>query len=492
MFTLKSCIDALEKLPPEVFSISDNTIWYRGTPILRGALRYCLTKSEGVALMENAFLFEDFTSTDKTKLFLLHYIWVKECKLPPIFFKNGNLRTSTITKLRWTQTAATWNANTPLLQYILTEIKTRWNTLPAQTKEQLLEFCDEEGNYIRLARIYILQGATFDYHRVNVLKYKPCNNLIRRSLGELYVPKTSPTIKTETIKGETLPFTQEEWTWFNSHYIKCSTCETWTHKEETVFGLCETCTPSFPSSLAGYSERATEFFQPAVTKSYKYSPHLLGIELEYEQKPSSLLKETLFLLNKSLDKHAIFKRDGSLKNGVEICTRPASIDIHLEEFTKLYNDPLIWERLEVKSTCGMHVHIDRRKMTALTLGKLINFIQQKENQSFIETIAERASNNYSILGNDLAVTSHHRGAASTNRYYGLNTTNQNTAELRIFKTPATFEVFQKNIEFASALTTFVHPANSGIKDTNYGAFLKYVSSNSSTYKELHKFHKKNF
>ena len=198
-------------------------------------------------------------------------------------------------------------------------------------------------------------------------------------------------------------------------------------------------------------------------------------------------QEVNYILHKTIGDHAIFKRDGSLANGVEICTRPASIDIHLSAMEKFMNNQKLQDNLQVKASCGMHVHIDRRQMSPLTLGKLIKFMQEAKNKAFLEAIAERKESTYAKLGNDLGVTSYHRGQASVERYLGVNVQNQNTAEIRIFRTPNTQEKIQKNLEFVSALSQFIHPANSGINNLLHTDFLQYVKENRSTYKQLFKF-----
>lgn len=493
MISLQECLKRLQALPSNIFSTDNWEVTYRGTIVLTGSrlTTYCPTEA-GRGWISHSLPTETLSDRIKVTTFILEKILLLELPTPTAFFKNGKVRLSTLSSLNYNTTGAAWQTRSPLMLKLQEQIKHNWSTLPLETKQKLSSYCDENGNIICLKDCYILEAGRSVHRRINILSYKVGNNFINSRLGTIYIPKDSPKLYRATFQSEVYEFTQEEWAWFTLYHTQCTSCDNWTTKEDTVFGLCSHCTTLSSLSLESYSTRATEKFEALYTKSHKHSPHLLGVELEYEQKPNTILKETLFLLHKNLKSHAIFKRDGSLRNGVEICTRPASIDIHLEELSKFYADTLIWERLEVKDSCGMHIHIDRRKMSALSLGKLINFVQQKENQSFIETIAERTANSYAQLGNDLSVTSFHRGIASTQRYLGMNTQNKDTAELRIFKTPSTFESFQKNMEFASALTSFVQPANSGIKDTNYEAFLNYVKSNSNTYKELFKFNKKNF
>lgn len=504
-FSLEFCCNELKSIPG-ILNERTHGISYKNTVIVGGSsLSYSTiyTTNALEILQELGYSTSEITSTEQLRIWLIQALYLKECKVPKASFKTGNVRKSVVEIFRYLKIKAEWHMRTPLMMKFRTEITEAWPNLTDTAKRELSPYFEETGVFsISVRRNILLSDGTVNTEYIRENQYKECNAFIRTNLGLVFIPVTSPTIHTETITEsgrhsteKTQQFTAEEWKWFTYRYRKCSSCGSWDNKYEFLFDLCTICTQrtteSFRLELQNYSARATDFFQEICGKHPKYSPHLLGVELEYEQKAQTSQKETLFLLNQTLGKHAIFKRDGSLTNGVEICTRPASIDIHLDECAKMYGEPKLWERLEVLPTCGMHVHIDRRKMTALTLGKLIAFMQQKQNQEFLEVIGERTSNRFSILGNDFSVTSGIRGIAAGSRYTGLNITNANTAEIRIFKTPSDFNTFQKNLEFVSALVSFVQPANSGIKDTHYGAFLNFVN-NQNTYKALRKFHKENF
>lgn len=496
MYTNSSLFTILREIP-NVITIQDNKLLYRGTPLFSTdytqKVKSCLT-ANCISFVRNSYPEEQFSSHDDLTNFVIAHLCDLEKIIPSMFFKNGSIRLAAKIKLQKGFKNASVSIRNPLFLNFQTQIKQRWNSLPQTTKEALKPFCDETGTFVPTfaAQVLLDESGNYQTQFIRTSTHELCNDFLRSYLGTVYIKRTQDIKRKETIDQVEYSFNPLEWAWFTLKFNKCITCGKWKEKETFVFGQCSDCSSCSNLQLDSYSTRATDRFDAIITKFSKYSSHLLGIELEYEQKEKLPLKETLFLLNKHLKEHAIFKRDGSLTNGVEICTRPASADIHLKELLKVYHDPLIWERLEVKPTCGMHIHIDRRTMSALTLGKLINFMQKKDNQSFIETIAERSSNSYSKLGTNLSVTSMIRGFADTDRYQGINVQNRHTAELRIFKTPSTYKSFQKNVEFTSALTSFVQPANSGIKESGYGEFLTYVKTNRSTYQELYKFTKENF
>jgi len=157
----------------------------------------------------------------------------------------------------------------------------------------------------------------------------------------------------------------------------------------------------------------------------------------------------------------------------------------------MFGDAVCMDAIKVEETCGMHVHIDRRNMTALSLGKLIKFMQDADNKTFLELIAGRKENRFTKLANNLPVSSMIRGTASSDRYQGINVQNTQTAEIRIFKTPDNYNTLLQNLEFVTAITDFTQPSNSGVKELTHGHFQQFVKQNSSTYKQLNSFLKAN-
>ena len=420
--------------------------------------------------------------------YIVDILWFKHVANKALFFKNGNPRLSYITEVitRLNSARKNWTATKEMCQKI-TNNWVRLQAFPEVIQKLSESFADSGQCTAHFPKVPTLVNTFIHWRRIDPECYRSVHIIFGSS--DIQVSRASPLDFKIKHGDKTIYLCQEEYEYLLKKYIQCSQCKKWELPSEILFGCCLTCVGEFPRELLGYSERATSFFEPITSKS-KYLPTLMGVELEYELIGSKL--ETLFSLHKHLKTHAIFKRDGSLRQGVEICTRPASINIHLEQFQKMFDDNTLMKLLAVESTCGMHVHIDRRKMTALTVGKLIKFMQDPENKSFIERIAGREENRFFRLATDLSVTSYHRGNASNERYLGINTQNTQTAELRIFKTPSDYPVFVKNMEFASALTSFVQPANSGIKNLTAPGFLKYIKDTRSTYKELYKFTKENF
>jgi len=57
-------------------------------------------------------------------------------------------------------------------------------------------------------------------------------------------------------------------------------------------------------------------------------------------------------------------KGGSIKNGVEIVTRPACVKTHKEKLQTFYNTV----KVKAHSNTGMHVHVDKSKLSIYQIG----------------------------------------------------------------------------------------------------------------------------
>lgn len=234
--------------------------------------------------------------------------------------------------------------------------------------------------------------------------------------------------------------------------------------------------------LQSYSTRATATLPFKREKTDKHKT-FLGVELELEGFTPNEFKSL-----KHLNKHAIFKRDGSLSEGVEICTAPASLDRHVAAF-KPFFDSLAGNRsqLEAKESCGLHVHIDRSKLSKLHIANLHMFLNNEANESHIVSIAGREGNSYCnpVKQTYSAFTSHPDG----NRYRRLNHVPEATVELRMFASTTSFEDFCTRLEFTQAVVDYTKPGylNLNVKQIQeWTHFASYVQTSRKSYPTLSK------
>lgn len=233
-------------------------------------------------------------------------------------------------------------------------------------------------------------------------------------------------------------------------------------------------------TLKNYSTKATDFFKFKVGKDPKYRT-LLGIELELENHSV----EEFATLN-ALKDHAIFKRDGSLEAGVEICTAPATLDVHKEAFKAFFD---AFEEngcgLEAKSSCGMHVHIDRSKLSNLHVANLCLLLNNPDNEAHISAIAGRTPNSYCKTRKHsyYDFTSGERG----DRYHRVNLTPTATLELRLFASTTKYQEFATRLEFTQAVVDYTKPGEVAIsckEIPKWEHFKSYVLKHKKAYPTL--------
>jgi len=217
-------------------------------------------------------------------------------------------------------------------------------------------------------------------------------------------------------------------------------------------------------------------------KNVKPTTLYLGIELEYE----ATNKETARLkVGKQLAGHAIMKSDGSIRNGFEIVTCPATLDIHMEEFKKFYDN--LPGELFAASNTGMHVHVSRKPLNMFTIGKMTEFVNRLDNKTFISYVAGRIDNRYACQDEKRTVTYPLTTGRSHERYNALNLLPEDTVEFRIFSTPTNWLEFASRLQFCQALTDYCQPAQVGasLKElTHHLSFINWIQSHRKNYPEL--------
>ena len=215
---------------------------------------------------------------------------------------------------------------------------------------------------------------------------------------------------------------------------------------------CPTCLRD-QDKIHNYSTKVPDLLKFKATK-VKPNTLYLGAELEYES-AGSRSKDAVFA-NIRLKNHAILKSDGSIRNGFEIVTCPATLDIHLVEFKRFFNELKDKSKLHGESNTGMHVHISRKPLSMLTVGKMTAFLNNKDNKKFIEQLAGRKLNTY-CQQEERTVSFPLVYGTGGARYNVLNLNNRDTVELRIFSTPESYEDFAHKLEFSEALAIYCSP-----------------------------------
>lgn len=146
-------------------------------------------------------------------------------------------------------------------------------------------------------------------------------------------------------------------------------------------------------------------------------------------------------INDLVGKFAVIKHDGSLKHGIEIATAPCSFEIQLENWQKFYKK-FSSLPLEVCDTCGMHVHVSRRRLTDTQIDNIIDFVASPKNRDILTSIAGRSDSKYC------------KYELNSGHYDAVNTENDHTIEFRLFRSPDTFDKFARNLQLIRGIIDF--------------------------------------
>lgn len=218
---------------------------------------------------------------------------------------------------------------------------------------------------------------------------------------------------------------------------------------------------------------------------------VFGVELEMEPaRPTDTGQRRIIeVLGGSVGKNFLLKSDGSLNYGVELVTMPFTLAQHLD------GSGVPWEKLltSVKdiarsgagtSACGIHIHINKKALSALTIGKMLVFLNNPSLGSLVTTIAQRASGSYCNRSAKKLTSGKY---SSEDRYDIMNVSVRHpTCEIRMFRGNITLERVYKNIEFCHALIQYCRQASMRTL-TDWGNFSGWLIAHRGQYQNLVRF-----
>lgn len=210
-----------------------------------------------------------------------------------------------------------------------------------------------------------------------------------------------------------------------------------------------------PDICISCRESADELIKSSCFKGFAKpigdGPLFFGVELETEV--SDDREAMALLIQERVGEFCVMKNDGSLQNGIEIVSCPASFEAHKTLWDKLFFPPLRGLTSWRSGRCGIHIHMTKKAIKEKQFGRMLVLVNATRNAKLITTIAGRGAG-----GECGYARRHDKGIEDAKRrwekYEALNNYNGITYELRIFRGTLTYKSFHKNIEFAHALTAF--------------------------------------
>lgn len=250
----------------------------------------------------------------------------------------------------------------------------------------------------------------------------------------------------------------------------------------------ETWERNMPERLRLMSYSANPLDQIDWDTRNKSNALVFGVELEFEPNTASETGQRSLIraLGGNKGESFILKGDGSLTWGVELVTTPFTLSQH-KDGTGV-NWKKITEKLAMKAHsgtvtdhCGMHVHINKKALSALTIGKMLVFLNDSKLAPLITTIAQRASGGY-CSRSAKKLTDGTRSSES--RYDIMNVSVRHpTCELRMFRGNLALERIYKNIEFCHALVQYCRQASMRSL-ADWGNFSRWLIEHRGQYQNL--------
>lgn len=205
----------------------------------------------------------------------------------------------------------------------------------------------------------------------------------------------------------------------------------------------------------GYSYRPEPVF---------YGSGLLFIGVELEVLAG---KETARKLDSMALGRSYLKSDSSIRGeGFEVVTHPMSLDEQLAYWQAVVHH--VGAELSHNSSCGMHVHISRKPLSQLQIGKVLVFLNNPTNDSWIDLVAGRSSNSYC----ERKKKSIEDVGNQSSRYEALNLLNNETIEFRLFASSNKLEAICSRIEFCHALVIWAKEA--ALDQLEWSFFMKWL------------------
>ena len=282
---------------------------------------------------------------------------------------------------------------------------------------------------------------------------------------------------------------------YDNYYYECDDCgaSAWDGDGHD----CEHDDDESSDTIHSYSYRPSPYF-------FGTGQYHLGFELEVEARRNSRY-EGAELAQNELGGHAYMKDDGSLNDGFEIVTHPHTLSNYQTAFnwdfvSKLKDNGF---RSWNTETCGLHVHVSRTAFgigvnpwgradrEALILNKQAHELRFMkliyDNQRQVERIAGRSNNNYATFGDKGRLVSKLKyGNQADGRYSAINTQNDATLEVRVFKGSLRKERVLSALEFVAASVEYTRDlkVTSRNQALSWLRFTAYVSDNMETYPNL--------
>jgi hypothetical protein len=96
--------------------------------------------------------------------------------------------------------------------------------------------------------------------------------------------------------------------------------------------------------------------------------------------------------NARVGMYGVLKHEASVRQGFELCTVPCTVQEHTQHLHCMRD--MLW--LDSHQDCGLHIHMDRRDLTPILLGKLFQFWNRVADLATTHQVMGRGSNHWAV------------------------------------------------------------------------------------------------
>lgn len=251
---------------------------------------------------------------------------------------------------------------------------------------------------------------------------------------------------------------------YENHYTRCSCCDTLLHEDDVYhmdgYDYCSECYHDEVDrnrSIHDYGYKPEPIF-------YGDSNRFFGVELEIDGagKDSDNADELLAVGNRN-DEFIYIKSDGSLDDGMEIVSHPASLDYHKQyQWDEIMSKAVsLGYRSHQTSTCGLHVHVNRdclgdnRDEQDETISRILYFVEHHWNELLrfsrrSEYSMNRWASRYGYENSARAILDKAK-KGNNGRYAAVNLMNWATIEFRLFRGTLKLNTFMATLELVNSI-----------------------------------------
>ena len=336
--------------------------------------------------------------------------------------------------------------------------------------------CDNCGDWVHENNCFVYDGDVYCYDCVDrcFVRCYYCDELIPRNY-DYYVTADGDVICEDC----------------RDNYTYCSRCGELYHNDYITWDD-DTDEPYCDGCWDYRIRRGTikQYHYKPIPRFYGEAPFYMGVELEIDKGGENHEKaEKILNAVNEYKEHAYAKHDGSIHNGFEIVSHPATLEYHRYDidWEELMRRALeLGYRSHDTDTCGLHVHVSRNALGNTydeqdeTISKILYFVES--NWNYILKFTRRTENNLSHwasrYGLEPTVSDTYKKAKGDyNRYRCINLQNDHTIEFRVFRGTLKYTTFLATLQFVHAVCNIcMNATTDNICDLGWYEFTSQLDS----------------